>query len=49
MEDTDERSPIIFILSKGADPSDSIKDMAKLKQFDKEKNIRELSLGSGAE
>lgn len=47
MEDTDERAPIVFILSKGADPSDSIKDLAKA--FDKDKSIRELSLGSGSE
>jgi len=49
MQDTDERTPIIFILSKGADPSDSIKDLARLKEFDKDKNIKELSLGSGSE
>jgi len=46
-EDTDERTPIIFILSKGADPSDTIKDLARL--LEKDKNIRELSLGSGSE
>lgn len=45
--DTESRAPIIFILSKGADPSDTIKDLAKTKG--KDQNIRELSLGSGSE
>lgn len=46
LEDTDERTPIIFILSKGADPSDSIKDLARTRNS---KEVRELSLGSGSE
>jgi len=45
--DTEARSPIIFILSKGADPSDTIKDLAK--SAGKEEGIKELSLGSGSE
>jgi len=46
LEDTDERTPIIFILSKGADPSDSIKDLARTRN---NKEVKELSLGSGSE
>ena len=49
MEDSEERTPIIFILAKGADPSDTIKDMSKSTQTDRERVIREISLGSGAE
>mmetsp|Transcript_28151 Transcript_28151/g.23615 ORF Transcript_28151/g.23615 Transcript_28151/m.23615 type:complete len:125 (+) Transcript_28151:406-780(+) len=50
MEDSEERSPVIFILAKGADPSDTIKDMSKVIQGnDRERTIREISLGSGAE
>lgn len=45
--DTDAKAPIIFILSKGADPGDTIKELAK--QKGKDMGIKELSLGSGAE
>lgn len=49
MEDTEERTPIIFILAKGADPSDTIKEMSRVTQGERERTIREISLGSGAE
>jgi dynein heavy chain len=49
MDDTEERTPIIFILAKGADPSDTIKEMSRVTQVERERTIREISLGSGAE
>lgn len=45
--DTDERSPTIFILGKGSDPGDTIKELAKTKG--KDTDIITLSLGSGSE
>jgi dynein heavy chain len=46
-KDTDERSPSIFILGKGSDPGDTIKELAKTKG--KDTDIITLSLGSGSE
>jgi dynein heavy chain len=46
-KDTDERSPTIFILGKGSDPGDTVKELAKTKG--KDETLITLSLGSGSE
>jgi dynein heavy chain len=43
--DSDERTPVIFILSQGADPTTGLYKFAKEKDFDSK--IQGISLGQG--
>jgi len=45
--DSDNKTPIIFVLSQGADPTESILNFAKERQF--EENLKPISLGQGTE
>lgn len=45
--DSDNKTPIIFVLSQGADPTESILNFAKDRQF--EDNLKPISLGQGTE
>lgn len=43
--DSDQRTPVIFILSQGADPTTSLNKFAKDKEFDQK--LFGISLGQG--